>query len=62
MSSNPFLLEVIETDEHLTDMETSSMHGKKYVSENKANPWKDTTHTRGTDEQDCINFTRRLSD
>jgi len=55
-------LEVIEIDEHLKDMGTSSMDGKKYVNENKANTRKDTVHTWETNEQDCANFTGRLSD
>jgi len=55
-------LEVIETDEHLKDLETSNMHGKKYVSGNKANLGKDTTHTWETDEKYCTNFTGRVGD
>jgi len=55
-------LEDIEKDEHLKDLETSKMHGNKYVSENKENPRMGTAHTWETDEQDCINFTGRLSD
>jgi len=55
-------LEAIEIDEHLKYMETSSMHGKKYVSENKENLRKDTTNTWESDEQDCTNFIGRLSD
>jgi len=55
-------LEAIEINEHLKYLETSNMHGKEYVSENKANWGKVTTHTWGTDEQDCEKFTGRLSD
>jgi len=56
------LLEVIEIDEHLKDIETGSMHGKKYVSANKGNPGKDTTHTWETDEQYRANFIGRMGD
>lgn len=45
MSWDPILLQSIETDEDMKYLETSSMHGKKYVNENKANLGKDTTHT-----------------
>jgi len=55
-------LEAIETDEHLKDLETINMHGKKYVNENKENPRKDTKHTWEIGEKYCINFTRRLGD
>jgi len=61
VSSDPVLLEDIEIDEHLKDRETSSMQGKKYVNEKKENLGKDITHTKGTDEQYCANFTGRLS-
>jgi len=62
VSCDPILLEAIETDKHLKDLDRRSMHGKKYVSGNKANPGKDTTHTWENDEKDCTNFTRRLGD
>jgi len=62
VSCDPILLEAIETNEHLKYLETSSMHGKKYVIENKENLGKVTRHTWGTDEKDCTNFTRKLRD
>lgn len=50
VSCDPVLLESIETDEHLEDLETSNMHGKRYVSENNENIGDDTTHAQETDE------------
>jgi len=55
-------LEAIETDEHLKDLETSNMHDKKPVNENKATSGNDTTHTWENDGQDYVISSGRSGD